>query len=143
MAIVTKTININAPVEKIYSYIQVPNNLLEIWPSMIEVKDIQPLPNGGNKYGWVYKMAGMRFEGLSEDTEIVTNQRAVSKTEGGIDSEITWEFQQVEEGTNVSLKAEYTVPIPLIGKLAEAAIVKLNDNEGDAILANLKARMET
>ena len=142
MAIVMKSIKINVPAERIFAYIQIPNNLLEIWPSMIEVKDIQPLPNGGNKYGWVYKMAGMRFEGVSEDTEIVANQRAVSKTEGGINSEITWEFQSEEGGTNVSLKAEYTVPIPLIGKLAEAVIVKLNENEGDAILANLKARME-
>lgn len=142
MATVKKSIKIKAAAEKIFTYIQVPNNLLEIWPSMIEVNNIQPLPNGGNKYGWVYKMAGMRFEGISEDTEIVANQLAVSKTEGGIDSEITWEFQPEDGDTHVSLKAEYTVPIPLIGKLAEAAIVKLNENEGDAILANLKARME-
>ena len=143
MAIVMKSIKVNAPAEKIFSYIQVPGNLLEIWPSMIGVKDIQPLPNGGYKYGFEIKMAGVRFEGVSEDTDIVLNQRAVSKTEGGIDSEITWEFRPEDGGTDVSLKAEYTVPIPLIGKLAEAVIVKLNENEGDAILANLKARMET
>ena len=37
---------------------------------------------------------------------------------------------------------EYTVPIPLLGKLAEAFIVRMNDREGDLTLANLKARME-
>lgn len=138
----TKSIKVNAPADKIFTYIQIPENLLEIWPSMIEVKDIESLPNGGHKYGWVYKMAGMHFEGISEDTEIVVNQRAVSVSKGGIDSEITWEFQQENGDTNVSLTAEYTVPIPLLGKLAEAAIVKINENEGDAILANLKTRME-
>jgi hypothetical protein len=30
----------------------------------------------------------------------------------------------------------------VLGKLAEAIIVKMNDHEGELILANLKARME-
>lgn len=142
MATAKSSISINAPVEKVFEYINVPTNLTEIWPSMIEVKDVQRLPNGGNRFGWVYKMAGMRFEGISEDTEVVPNQRVVSKTEDGIESKITWITQQEDGGTNVTIEAEYTVPIPLLAKLAEAIIVKLNANEVEAILANLKARME-
>jgi hypothetical protein len=110
---------------------------------MVEAKDVQRLPNGGNKFRWVYKMAGMSFEGESEDTEVVPNERVVSKTEGGIESEITWAFQPENGGSNVTFEGEYTVPIPLLGKLAEAFIVKLNENEAEAILANLKSRMET
>jgi len=34
------------------------------------------------------------------------------------------------------------VPIPVLGKLAEAIIVKMNEHEGEVILANLKSRME-
>jgi len=142
MALVKKSITINAPIEKVFKYIVEPSNLPEIWPSMIEAKDIQPLPNGGNKFRWVYKMAGIRFEGNSEITEFVPNQRTVSVTKGGIESEIIWEFQPEVGSTDVTFKGEYTVPIPLIGKLAEAFIVKLNENEAETILANLKARME-
>jgi hypothetical protein len=40
------------------------------------------------------------------------------------------------------VKVEYTVPLPLLGKLAEAFIVKQNEHEADVMLANLKARME-
>ena len=87
-------------------------------------------------------MAGMRFEGTNEDLEVVLNQRIVSKTEGGIESETTWEFQPENGDTKVIFKGEYTVPIPLIGKLAEVFIVKQNENEAETILANLKARME-
>ncbi len=142
MATVEKSITINAPTEKVFEYIIGPTNLLEIWPSMIEAKDIQPLPNGGNKFRWVYKMAGIRFEGTSEITEFVPNQRTVSITKGGVEGEVIWEVQSEGGGTDVTLKSEYTVPIPLIGKLADAIIVKLNDNEGETVLANLKARME-
>jgi len=142
MATVNKSITINAPIEKVFKYSTEPSNLPEIWPSMIETKDIQPLPNGGNKFSWVYKMAGIRFEGISEDTEFIPNQRSVSKTEGGVESEIIWEYQSEGEATRVTFRGEYTVPIPLLGKLAEAFIVKQNENEAETILANLKARME-
>ena len=142
MAKVEKTITINAPVEKVFGYAEEPTNLPEIWPSLVEAKDVQRLPNGGTSFRWVYKMAGVRFEGTSEDTDYVANQRVVSKTKGGIESTVTWTFQPEAGGTKVTYEAEYTVPIPLLGKLAEAFIVKQNEGEAELILANLKARME-
>jgi len=142
MAKLEKNIRINAPVERVFNYINVPTNLPEIWPSMVEAKDIQKLPNGGNRFRWTYKMAGMRFEGISEDTDVVPNQKVVSKTEGGLDSTVTWETRTEGESTNVIFQAEYTVPIPLLGKLAEAFIVRQNEHEAEVLLANLKARME-
>lgn len=142
MATVKKSITINAPVEKVFEYINVPTNLPEIWPSMVDAKDVQRLPNGGNKFRWVYKMAGMRFEGISEDIEVVLNQQVVSKTEGGLESTVTWMVQPEGGGTKVTFQGEYTVPIPLLGKLAEAFIVKQNEHEAEVLLANLKARME-
>jgi uncharacterized membrane protein len=142
MATVNKSITINAPIEKVFKYTAEPSNLLEIWPSMVEIKNIQPLPNGGTRGRFVYKMAGMRFEGISEDTEFIPNQRIVSKTEEPIESEQIWEYQSEGEATKVTFRVEYTVPIPLLGKLAEAFIVKLNENEAETLLANLKARME-
>jgi uncharacterized membrane protein len=143
MAAFNKSITINAPVEKVFKYATEPSNLPEIWPSLIENKSVERLPNGGNKTQFVYKMAGMRFEGISEDTEFIPNQRVVSKTEEIVESEMIWEYQSEGEATKVTFRVEYTVPIPLLGKLAEAFIVKQNENEAETLLANLKARMET
>jgi len=142
MAKLERSITINAPVEKVFGYWTEPTNLLEIWPSMVEVKDVERLPSGGNKFRWVYKMAGMRFEGTSEDTEWVPNQRTVSKGKGGIESTITVMFQPEAGATKVAFEAEYTVPVPLLGKLAEAFIVKVNEGEAELLLANLKTRLE-
>ena len=141
MAKIVKTINIKAPVEKVYDYISEPTNLPEIWPSLVEIKDVQKLPSGGTKERWVYKMAGIRLEGTSE-SEDTKNQRIVSKSKGGVESTQTWMFQPEAGGTKVTFEVEYTVPIPVLGKLAEAIIVKMNEHEGELILANLKARME-
>ena len=87
-------------------------------------------------------MAGIRLEGTSEDIEYITNQRIVTKTKGGAESTQTWLFEPEAGGTKVTFKVEYSVPIPVLGKLAEAVIVKMNQHEGDLLLANLKARME-
>jgi uncharacterized membrane protein len=108
----------------------------------MEIKDVQRLPDGNINNRWVYKMAGMRFEGTSEGVEHVTNQRIVSKTKGGVESTQTWMFQSEGDETKVTLEIEYTIPIPLLGKLAEAIIVKMNEHEGEVLLSNLKARME-
>jgi len=137
-----RSITINAPIKKIFDYLSEPTNQPEIWPSLMEIKDVQRLPDGKTKNRWVYKMAGIRLEGTSEGVESVTNQRIVSKTKGGVESTQTWTFQPEAGGTKVTFEVEYTVPIPVLGKLAEAIIVKMNEHEGEVILANLKSRME-
>jgi uncharacterized protein YndB with AHSA1/START domain len=142
MVTVEQTIVIHAPVEKVFGFATVPSHLPEFWPSMVEVKDVQPLPNGGHRFSWVYKMVGMRFDGTSEDVEYAPNQRLVQKSRGGIEATITWTFLSAAEGTQVSFKGEYTVPVPLFGRVAEAVIVKVNEHEAQALLANLKAQME-
>ena len=131
---------IEVPLEIVFGYSSVPNNLPEFWPSLIEIKDVQPLPNGGYRARWVYKMAGMRFEGRGEYTQIVPNKWFVIETKGGISSIITWTFRSEGNRTRVFLTIEYKVPIPLLGKLAEAIIVKMNEQEGDLIMANLRTR---
>ncbi len=106
----------------------------------MEITDVQSLPNGGYSARWVYKMAGMRFQGEGEYTAVVPNSWLVIKTKGGISSTITWTFRSIRNRTRVTLTIEYKVPIPLLGKLAEAIVVKMNDQEADLIMHNLQVR---
>jgi uncharacterized protein YndB with AHSA1/START domain len=140
MATIKSSVTINAPVEKVFEYAK-PEYLPEIWPSLVEVKNIKELPNGGYSWDWVYKMAGMKFNGSSEHTEYVVNERTVAQSTG-IDSTITFTFEPEDGGTKMTALTEYKIPVPLLGKLAEAFIVKVNENESATILANLKARLE-
>lgn len=142
MAKFEKSIFVNARLEKVFAFMAEPNNLLEIWPSLLEVRNVQPLPNGGYCYDWTYKMAGMRFEGQAEWTEFVKNSRIVNKNESGIPSTFVWTYQAEDGGTRVSVSVEYTTPGAALGRLAEPVIHKINEHEGETILANLKARME-
>ncbi len=144
MAKVMKSITINAPPAQVFEYVVDPKNLPEIWPSLIDTRDVQRSAEGvAQSWGWTYKMAGMRFEGKSELVDHVANESSVSKTEGGIASTITWRYLPEAGGTKVIFEADYTVPVPLLGKLAESFIVRQNEKEAELILENLKARMET
>ncbi len=142
MAKIVRTVTIEAPIEMVFSYVEDPSNVPEYWPSVIEVKDVESLPGGGFKYRWVYKMAGVRFEGGTETTEFSINQRTVSENTGGVSGTVTWTYQVEAGKTQVTFEAEYTVHIPLLRKLAEAFLVKLNEEEADTLLANVKAKME-
>ncbi len=139
---IVKTIHINAPVEKVFNYMSDPNHQPEYWPSVIEISNVKRFPNGGYSADWVYKMAGFKFKGSGETLEFIPNKRIVERTKGGIESTFTWIFEKEGEGTKLTCKVDYKIPIPVIGKLADAVIVKLNENEADVTMANLKARME-
>jgi uncharacterized membrane protein len=142
VAKVQKTTAIAAPVEKVFAFMLEPSNLPEVWPSMVEVKDVQRQPNGGYNFSWVYKMAGMRIDGASETIELVPNQRVVTRSTKGIQSKFIWTYGPEGGGTRLTVEVEYTVPVPVLGKIAEAVIVKQNEHEAEVLLANLKARME-
>lgn len=142
MAKIEKSIFINAPVKKVFSFMAEPNNLPEIWPSLIEVKNVQLLPNGGYCYDWVYKLAGMRLEGQAEWTEFARNKRIVDRNESTIPSSFLWSYRPEDDGTRVTVSIEFTIPGAALGRLAESVIHKMNEQEAETLLANLKVRME-
>ena len=142
MSKVVRHTTIKAPAEKVFQYLEDKNHFPEFWPSMLEVSDVHKLPNGGSHFHWVYKMAGVRFEGDTDEIEYIPNKRMVGRNLKGIDRTITWQLEDKKEATELTFEAEYKVPVPLVGKVAENVLAKINDNEAVAMLANIKATLE-
>jgi ligand-binding SRPBCC domain-containing protein len=142
MATVNKEITINAPLEKIFSYLSKPSNLQQIWPSLMVIKNEQLLPNGGYSAQWVFKMGGKLLEGTGECIDIVPNQWLTIKTSGAVESAITYTVRAKEGQTRVTLSIDYRVPSALLSWLAGRIIIKINEQEADLILANLRAILE-
>ena len=141
MAKVEKSITVNAPVEKVFAYVENPMNQLEYLPSIVEVKDVTGQGVGAH-YRWAYKMTGLRFEGESTLNEYIPNERMVVETKGGIVSTWSWTFTPEDGGTKVNLTVEYTIPVPVLGKLGEALVLKQNEREAAQAMANIKAKLE-
>ena len=56
---------------------------------------------------------------------------------------ITWTFEPVaDEDTHPSFQSDYTVPIPIVGQLAQVIVHGIHPREADPLVANIKARME-
>ena len=139
-----ETITINAPPKIVFDFVNDPKSIQKIWPSIAEVSDEQRLLNGGMRFRLMYKMAGMRFTVVSEDVEYVPHSRVVNKTTGGIESTMIWTYLPEDGGTKtkLTLKVEYDAPIPLLGRLAELVVAKINKDEIAVMLVYLKAQTE-
>ena len=142
MVHVHKEIHIDAPVHKVFEFTNDANNFPEFWPSLIAAEDVEYLDNGGTRFHYVYKMAGMTFEGESEDIEVIPDQLIVNETGGGIPSNWRWQFTPDNGHTQLTLDVDYEVPGRALGKLAEPIIRKLNENDVNTMLSNLKMLME-
>jgi coenzyme Q-binding protein COQ10 len=144
MVTVKKSVVVDAPVEQVFDYMADPKSNVEILPGMMDVRDIHETEGHvGTTFRWTYKMAGLRFEGETTVLEWVRNKRVVTRTKGGIGSTWYFDYASKGKGTELSLAVEYEMPVPILGKIAEAVVRRQNEREADLALANVKARMES
>jgi len=141
MSKINNSINISAPVEKVFAYVTDAMNTLEWFVGMTEVTDVTG-SGADQRSRWTYTMIGIPFHGESKFTEYVPNQRTVSKQEGGITSIITYTFAPHEGGTKLGMDIDYTIPVPVLGKLAEKLVFKRNQREAAMSMQNIKERLE-
>jgi uncharacterized protein YndB with AHSA1/START domain len=142
MVTIEKTALVKAPPEQVFAFVDDPEHLPEVWPSMVEVADVGELPGGGHRFHWIYKMAGTRFEGDAETVLLEPGRHHVMQNTGQIPSRFDWMFTPENGGTRVRMKVEYEIPETLLGKLARPFLVKLNEREAETVLANVKDRLE-
>jgi hypothetical protein len=90
-----------------------------------------------------YKMAGVRFDIETVCTEYVPHERSVYESEGAVSSTVTWTYEPHDGGTRATVANEYTVQLPVLRRLGESFLTKVGENEAQAILGNVKAKMET
>ncbi len=141
---IIKSIDIDASVDRVFDYLTHPENFLAIWPSMVEIKNVERRDDGWHSFDWTYRMAGMRFHGHAKTVRVEKNAYIELKNETGIPSVFRYTYKPHGKGVmRLTEEVEYTIPTPLLGRLAEAAIAKMNEHELDLVLKNLKAAVET
>jgi uncharacterized protein YndB with AHSA1/START domain len=141
MSTIHNSININAPVEKVFAYVTDPMNAPEWILSLSEVTDVTG-SGVGQHYHWKYKMIGIPLHGETTVTEHVPNERLVFKGKGGITSTFTYTFAPHEGGTKLDSEIDYAIPVPVLGKLAEKLVLKRNERESKMNFQNIKERLE-
>ncbi len=141
---IKRTVFIEVPPAKVFGYLMDPKNLPEIWPSMVEVSNVKT--KSGGKAGtndFTYKMAGVKFHGRAEFTDVEHGRLIEWKSEGGIKSTIRWTMEPHGTGTDLIDEVEYEMPATLLTRLAAPFVRRINEHEADSCVKNLKVRMET
>ena len=141
MLTVEKSIVINAPVEAIYTYLTDPTKATEWMTSLSEVRNIKG-EGVGQTYDWTYRMMGIPLDGTTTVSEQTPNERIKYETTGGVTSAWDYSFAFDGKATTLKLKIDYTIPVPVLGKLAEKLVANRNERETETNLANIKDCLE-
>jgi len=140
---IQRTIDISASAQRVYDFVIQPKNLPGVLPSLIEVSNVVAGTGGGSDYDWIYKMVGVHLKGHTTIEQAQPGKLLRHRGDGAIQSTWRWTFQGHDgAGMKLTCEVEYTIPVPVLGKLAEALVVKLNIREMETMLANVKDMVE-
>jgi carbon monoxide dehydrogenase subunit G len=143
MTTIEKSISISAPVEKVFQYIDDPANDPEWMIGLMEVHDVQGEAGVGRHFRWTFKMVGVPLKGESTTIEHVPNRRTVTESRGQVSSTWAADVRPQGSGTELTMKVDYTIPIPVLGKLAEQLILKRNERNLEISMQNIRETLET
>ena len=137
MVSVRKSVVISAPPDRVFDYVTEPSTMAEWLTKMVEVRDIVGTGEG-QQYEWTYKYTGLLLRGQSVVVQHVPNRLAVSQSIGMIGSTWTFRVEPHEEGSTLTIEVEYSVPIPVLGKIAEHVAVRLDARDLETSLTNVQ-----
>lgn len=135
------SIVIDAPLSEVFTYVNEPRTLPDWMVGLIETRNIMG-SGEGLQYDWTFKMVGIQHRGQNVVVEYVLNERASHQSIGMISSVWTNIVEPETSGTRLTIEAEYTIPVPVLGKLAESLTVRRNERNLQASLLNVKETLE-
>lgn len=145
---VRQEVSVNAPVEQAFAYLNNPENSLALVPSLVEVKEIASLENGGHRLRFVaLGRGGKRCEWESEQTERVPNRLVVIHARtAGMRTIATRRFEQTPTGTRLEAEVEYRVELPwpqkVLTPVVEFQLRRQMRNQLGSLLSVIQGRIE-
>lgn len=137
MTKIEKTMEISAPIEKVFALCADVENYTKFMEGAKEIKK-----TGEATYHWKMEMAGRAVEFDTELVEAVENQKIAWKSVGDFVSKGSWSFAPAAEGTTVGYVMDYEMP-GLMGAIFDKLKVSKEMEKGmNQSLQNLKKTLE-
>lgn len=144
MITVRECLDIDAPVDRVFAYLDTPAHQVRITPSLSESPLLERLPNGGARARYTVRLFGLPFSGEVRATDYVPNERIVWNMTGDLKGTIRWYLEPTDGGCRFTYAATYQIPGPsLIRSLTRPLIRRYHEREVRALLHNLQARLES
>ncbi|MBP1136394.1 uncharacterized protein YndB with AHSA1/START domain [Arthrobacter sp. PvP023] len=139
---VVHSTTINAPVDKVYSFLSDPTHWMTAMPGESEVTHLDIKPGGaGTSARWSAKMWGVPMSVTHEYRDVVPNQRIVSKASVG--PVLTFSLEPVDDGTELTVEEHLDINAPLVRVPVQALFARWTDNDLRGMVANIKSLIET
>jgi uncharacterized protein YndB with AHSA1/START domain len=145
MVQVARSIRIEAPVERVFAFLDVPDTQVRVTPSLTAVRNVDSLPDGGKRLGFTYRVAGVPVTGTLETTVYEPpNRITFAFVEGLLTGRIEWTLEPQADGavTRFVYRAEYGFRVPLVGRVAAPLVRRLQERELTAALKATKRLVE-
>jgi len=140
MPLITKKVQIKAPVSRVYSFVTDPNNWTKFVTSLVNVRDLSSdKAEKGMTFNWTYRMLGVNFHGPGQIMELVRNKRFAMKMEGAHPIQENYTFTATNTGTEIVVEIEYEIPGKIMSAVSKTGLVeKLNKKEAGNVLNKIK-----
>lgn len=124
MTRIEKTMEIKAPVEKVFAFCA---NIEGYTAFMTGVKEITKTSD--TKYHWKMETGGRTIEFDTEPTEIIENRKVAWTSTGDFTSNGSWTFEPTDGGTKCAYVMDYEIP-GLIGKIFDKVTISKEMEKG-------------
>lgn len=146
MSAMNKSINIKAPVAKVFEFVTTPENWTRYVTSLVAVKNVSDeKPKVGTTFAWDYKMMGIKVSGKGEVTNCVKNKSFGLTLKGKMQINEAYEFVGETDGsTTLTVHVDYELPSEVLQVFANSKLVdKINAMESRGVLEKIKVFCET
>jgi ligand-binding SRPBCC domain-containing protein len=141
---ISRSIQINAPIEKVFNFITNPGNWTVYVTSLVDVRNISDKKiKKGTSYEWTYRMLGVNLDGKGNVVEFSRNSKFGMEMEGAFPIRESFVFEEDGGATKLTFSIHYNVPGKVLGVIANRLVIeKLNVKEAIAVLNKVKALCE-
>lgn len=144
MAKLTRSIEIEAPVDEVFSFALDIGPLWTLWHDEVAVRDVEMKPDGiGTSARLFTRIFAFHVEGTVEYTEVIPDERIVADVHFFAENP-TWvfTFEPVGGGTKFTAEGEWHARVPAVGDRLDQMMVKSHEEGLESMLAAVKARLE-
>ena len=142
-ATVRSSISIDASAGQVFDFLTSPEKIPLVLPGLVENFDIPPLPlQPGSSFKFRYQMYGVMLEGRWTVTKIERPDRYEATTDGDVASTWVYELKAQNGSTHLDAVISYETPRSVLEKIKSDVMLKINQQEADSFLQNLKTVLE-
>jgi carbon monoxide dehydrogenase subunit G len=128
--------------ESLFAFLDDPANHAAITPGLTDVRDVEPLGNGGKRLTYTYRMAGVGIDGEIVQTVHEPPERHAFELRGRLTGTIDLRIKPVEGGTELTYAATYGLPENALTRVGAPVVRRFNERQVRAALENVAAAFD-